>query len=46
MVDLRLSVSAIARQLGVNRNTVSLAINRGLYEPTRIRVAELLNISL
>lgn len=40
-----LSVSDLARQLGLSRNTVSLAINRGLYEPTRKRIAQHLSLS-
>ena len=39
-----LSVSDLARKLGLSRNTVSLAINRGLYEPTRARIADYLSI--
>jgi transposase-like protein len=46
MLELNLSVSAIARELGLNRNTVSLAINHGLFEPTRRLVATRLGISL
>jgi DNA-binding NarL/FixJ family response regulator len=46
MVKQGLSVSAIARDLGLNRNTVSLAINRGLFTPTRQRVAQHLGISI
>ena len=39
-----LSVSDLARDLGLSRNTVSLAINRGLYEPTRDRIKNHLSI--
>ena len=39
-----LSISDLARRLGLSRNTVSLAVNRGLYEPTRIRIAKELKI--
>jgi plasmid maintenance system antidote protein VapI len=46
MLDLDLSVTALAKELGVNRNTVSLAINRGLYGPTLVRIAARLGISL
>lgn len=38
------SISDLARHLGVSRNTVSLAVNRGLYEPTRQRIAKELKI--
>ena len=44
MIKRGLSVAEVARQLGVARNTASLAINSGIYIPTRIRIAELLNI--
>lgn len=44
MLELGLSVTDLAAKLGVNRNTASQAINRGLFEPTRIRIAELLRI--
>jgi len=46
LMELGLSVSDLAREFGCNRNTVSLAINRGLFEPTRARIAERLGISL
>ncbi len=38
LLERGLSVSDLARNLGLSRNTVSLAINRGLYEPTRDRI--------
>lgn len=44
MLEMGLSVAGVARKLGVARNTASLAINRGLYEPTRLRIAKLLKI--
>jgi hypothetical protein len=40
-----MSVSDLARDLGLSRNTVSLAINRGLYAPTRKRIAKHLSLS-
>lgn len=46
LLEINLSVSDLARELGLNRNTVSLAINRGLFEPTRRAVATRLGISL
>lgn len=39
-----LSMTQLAQRLGVSRNTVSLAVNRGLYEPTRQRIAKELSI--
>lgn len=39
-----LSMTQLAVRLGVSRNTVSLAVNRGLYEPTRQRIAKELSI--
>lgn len=39
-----LSMTQLAVLLGVSRNTVSLAVNRGLYEPTRQRIAKELSI--
>jgi DNA-binding NarL/FixJ family response regulator len=41
-----LSMSDLARSLNLSRNTVSLAVNRGLYEPTRRRIAKHLKIAL
>jgi plasmid maintenance system antidote protein VapI len=46
LLERGLSVSALARALGLNRNTVSLAINHDLFEPTRKRIAEHLSIRL
>lgn len=46
MVTQGTSVSRIARDLGLNRNTVSLAINHSLFGPTRERVAKHLGIPL
>ncbi len=40
------SLAELARDLGLSRNTVSLAVNRGLYKPTRERIAAHLSISL
>lgn len=34
------SLSDLARRLGLSRNTISLAVNRGLYEPTRRRIRQ------
>ncbi len=39
-----LSMSDLAHKLGVARNTVSLAVNRGLYAPTRRRIEQFLKI--
>lgn len=39
-----LSVTDLATELGLARNTVSLAINRGLYAPTRQRIASYLSL--
>ena len=44
LIQLGLSVNDLAAELGVNRNTASLAINRGLFEPTRLRIAAHLSI--
>lgn len=46
LLELNLSVSQLARDLGLNRNTVSLAINRGLFDPTRRAIATHLGITL
>lgn len=46
LLQLNLSVTDLAIQLGLNRNTVSLAINRGLFEPTRRAIAAHLGIPL
>lgn len=46
LLERGLSITDLARLLKLSRNTVSLAVNRGLYEPTRKRVAKHLSISL
>ena len=46
LLERGLSMSDLAHQLGLCRNTVSLAVNRGLYEPTRKRIAAKLQIRL
>lgn len=46
LLQLGMTVSDLAREEGLNRNTVSLAINRGLFEPTRQRIAARLGIKL
>lgn len=44
--QLGMNVTDLAREVGLNRNTVSLAINRGLFSPTRSKIAEYLGIRL
>lgn len=44
MLKKGLTVQKIATDLGLSRNTVSLAINHSLFEPSRQRIAEHLNI--
>lgn len=39
-----LSISDLARELSLSRNTVSLAVNRGLYAPTRERISQKLHL--
>lgn len=39
------SMTTLARELGLKRNTVSLAVNRGLFLPTRCRIAAKLGLS-
>jgi ribosome-binding protein aMBF1 (putative translation factor) len=39
------TISDLAKSLNLSRNTVSLAVNRGLYEPTKKRIAKLLLIN-
>lgn len=46
MVRERLSVTALAKEMGLNRNTVSLAINHNLFGPTRERIATRFGIKL
>ena len=41
-----MSLTQLADSLGLARNTVSLAVNRGLFAPTRKRIAEILSIRL
>lgn len=44
MLQRNLTVTDIAKDLGQARNTVSLALNRGLFKPTRLRIAKYLGI--
>lgn len=46
LIQLRWSVTHLARRIGVNRNTVSRAIHHDLYQPTRVLIAKELNIPL
>lgn len=46
LVELELSVTDVANAIGVNRNTVSRAIHHELFQPTRNRIAEFLNLPL
>ena len=46
LVELELSVTDLAVHLGINRNTVSRAIHHELFQPTRIRISEFLNLPL
>lgn len=47
LLELGLDVTALAREFGLNRNTVSRAIHHdGVNHPTRARVAARLGISL
>lgn len=46
MLELGLSITALAKELRLNRNTVSQAINHGLHGPTRARVAARLGVSV
>lgn len=46
LVQEGLSVSDLAREFGLNRNTVSRAIHHDLGAPTRERIADRLGISL
>lgn len=39
------TITDLARELGLKRNTVSLAVNRGLFTPTRRRIAKKLGIA-
>ncbi|MGJ8674034.1 helix-turn-helix domain-containing protein [Rubritalea sp.] len=39
-----MNISELAAELGLSRNTVSLAINRGLYLPTQKKIKAFLNI--
>lgn len=46
LLELGLNVSDLAREFGVNRNTVSRAIHHGLFTPTRERIAARLGLDL
>lgn len=45
MARREITVSEMARKLGCSRVTASQAINRGLHEPTRRKIAAFLNIA-
>lgn len=44
LVELELTVTDLADQLGINRNTVSRAIHHKIFQPTRERIATTLQI--
>lgn len=44
LLERGLSMTDLAKELGLCRNTVSLAVNRGLYQPTRDRIAKHLSV--
>ena len=46
LIELQLTVTDLAKKLGLHRNTVSLAIHKPIYEPTRKRIAAYLSIRL
>lgn len=46
LVELQLSVTDLAKELGLHRNTVSLAIHNDIYAPTRERIAQRLSLTL
>ena len=39
-----MDITELAKELGVARNTASMAINCGIYKPTAKRIAEYLNL--
>lgn len=46
LAELQMSVTGLARALGLNRNTVSIAIHHDVHQPTRRKVAAYLRIKL
>ena len=46
MVDDRITVTALARKLRLNRNTVNLAINQGMFKPTQKKIAKTLKLNV
>jgi hypothetical protein len=46
MLELNLSITGLARELRLNRNTVSQAINHGLHGPTKVRIAARLGVPI
>lgn len=46
LIQMGWTITDLANALSLQRNTVSLAINRGLFQPTRIRIAEFLHLPL
>jgi transposase-like protein len=44
LVELELTVTDVAKELGINRNTVSRAIHHDMYQPTRELIASFLKL--
>ena len=45
LLEKRMSLVDLARNLGLHRNSVSIAINRGEFPPTKSKIAKFLGIS-
>lgn len=44
LIQRGMKIKDLAVELGLSRNTVSLAVNSGIYQPTQIKIKEFLNI--
>ena len=44
LAELQMSVTGLAKKLGLSRNTVSMAIHHDVHKPTRRRIAAELRI--
>lgn len=45
LIQRGMSIVELAQELGLSRNTVSLAINSGIYKPTQNKISKFLKLS-
>ena len=44
LIKKGMSIGELAQELGLSRNTVSLAVNSGIYKPTQKKIKSFLNL--